>query len=165
LKQPDGEGFLPARFHGRTVLVLLLAGALFAPLVALEVLFTRPFVASTFASIAAIAFHDVARYWRERCRIFLCYAAAFALASSLYLGAAAVSLPFVIPATVTAVLVLASRAGRAYPPLACVSFAVPANGSLQSIAVDWAAAAAAAAYLLTALVPLTGLVSRARTDA
>ncbi len=150
---------------GRTVLVVVLSGALFAPLVALEVLLDRPFVASTFAGIAAIAFHDAGRYRRERRRILLFFTVTFALAISLSLSAAAVSLPPVIPATATAVSVLASRAGRAYPPLACVSFAVVADGSVLSTAVDWAVVAAAAGYLLTALIPLTGLVTQSRTDA
>lgn len=152
------------RLSGRTALVVALSGVLFSPLVVLEVLFDRPFVASTFAGLAAIAFHDVARYVRERRRIFLCYAATFALAISLSVGAAAVSLPSVVPATVTAVLVLSSHAGRAYPPLACVSFAVAADGSVMSVAGGWVAAAAAAVYLLTVLIPLTGLVARIHAD-
>ncbi|MFI5611685.1 hypothetical protein [Amycolatopsis sp. NPDC051903] len=146
------------------MLIVVLSGVLFAPLVTLEVVFRLPFVASTFASIAAIAFHDVARYGREWSRIFLCYLATFAFAISLSLGAAAVSVPSVVPATITAVLVLASSAGRAYPPLACVSFAVAPNGSVLSIAADWAVAAAAAVYLLAALRPLVGLVTRIHAD-
>jgi hypothetical protein len=144
----------------RTALILLLAAVLFTPLVVLQLVWDRPFVASTFASIAAIAFHDVVRYRRDRRRTFLGYAAVFALAIALSLGATALSLPFALPATATAVLVLASPQGRACPPLACVSFAVPVSGPIGTLVLDWAVAAAAAAYVLTALVPVTGLLTR-----
>jgi hypothetical protein len=139
--------------------VLLPAAALFAPLVVLEVVYWQPFVASTFASTAAIALHDPHRYRRDWVRILRCYALAFAGTVPLSLGGAALALPGVVSAAVAAVLLLALRSGRFHPPIACVPFAITTMPSapvpIPHVAMAWLIVLGATGYVLLTLVVLT----------
>lgn len=134
---------------------LLRAVALFAPIVVLESVFWQPFVASTFASTAAIALHDPARYHRDRLRIVRCYALAFAGAVPVALVGASLALPAVVPAAVTAVVLVAARSGRFHPPVACVPFTVMTVHPPAQVAAAWLTVLGATGYLLLALGVLT----------
>jgi hypothetical protein len=138
--------------------VLLLAAALFAPLVVLEVVYWQPFVASTFASTAAIALHDPHRYRRDWARILRCYALAFAGTVPLSLGGVALELPAVLPAVVSAVVLLALRSGRFHPPIACVPFSITTMPSapvpIPHVALAWLVVLGTTGYVLLALVVL-----------
>jgi hypothetical protein len=138
--------------------VLLPAAALFAPLVVLEMVYWQPFVASTFASTAAVALHDPDRYRRDWVRILRCYVLAFAATVPLSLGGTALALPEVVLAVVAAVLLLTSRSGRFHPPIACVPFAITTIPSapvpVPQVVVAWLVVLGATGYVLLALVVL-----------
>ena len=134
----------------------LLATAVLIPAAILTIRLGEPFAISAIASTTAIVLHAPLRYHRRPQRILACYGAGIAVSAPISVMGAAVGLPTLLAATISAVIIVASLPGRIHPPTACIPLAITAP-AIQPLALigRWldfsvlAMACLAALWLLT----------------
>ncbi|HXO52833.1 MAG TPA: hypothetical protein VN888_17810 [Mycobacterium sp.] len=133
----------------------VLAAAVLMPAAAATIALGEPFAISAIASTVAIVLHAPRRYHQRPHRILACYAAGIVVSATISLAGAFVGAPPLMVAGASAVIIVASPAGRLHPPTACIPLQITAHIAPLALVGRWLTFTGLSASCLAALWVLT----------
>jgi hypothetical protein len=106
---------------------LILAAVVLIPTALLTIALREPFAISAIASTVAIVMHAPQRYHQRPQLILSCYAIGTSVSAVISVAAVLLGVAPLLAAALSAVLIVASPAGRLHPPTACIPLQVIAS--------------------------------------
>jgi hypothetical protein len=132
-----------------------LSAAVLMPAAAATIALREPFAISAIASTVAIVLHAPQRYHQRPQLILACYAAGIVVSATISLAGAFVGAPSLMVAGASAVIIVASPAGRLHPPTACIPLQITAHIAPLALVGRWLTFTGLSASCLAALWVLT----------